>query len=241
MTQLKEHPEYFITKTGDVYSMINNAGNARSKPYKLKQTLGRDGYHWVGLKGVNRKMKKIHRLVAETFIHNPENKPVVNHIDGNKTNNNVENLEWVTYSENTLHAISTGLVTFKKGEESHASKLTNVQTVELIKMVLNGSTNEEIATKFDLHPRYVSLIRHKKRQKHIWDKYYNTVATVKSSKIINSKDPKVLQEIVRQAFETEKSNAQIGRDFNIDASVVSRIRNNNKPTEYYIPYMKKYL
>lgn len=63
------------------------------------------GYNQITLqKNGQKKYYKIHRLVAETFINNPKNLPEVNHIDGNKQNNTVDNLEWVTTSENQLHS-----------------------------------------------------------------------------------------------------------------------------------------
>ena len=73
------------------------------------------GYKKVELvKNGQRKSIRVHRLVAQAFIPNPENKLEVNHIDGNKTNNHVENLEWVTSSENTIHAYTTKLSSQKR-------------------------------------------------------------------------------------------------------------------------------
>jgi len=73
----------------------------------------------------NKKMIRVHRAVAESFIPNPESKEMVNHKDGNKINNCINNLEWVTNSENMKHAYNTGLKTNDsiKGELSNTSKL----------------------------------------------------------------------------------------------------------------------
>ena len=242
MTQIKNHKEYYISRNGEVYSMINNAGNKRKKPYKLKQTLDRNGYYWVGLKGSNKAMEKVHRLVAKAFIPNPENKPVVNHIDGNKTNNNVENLEWCTYSENTKHAHNTGLCNVLKGENASNAKLTNEECKELIQYTLDGYTNDELSKIYGLHSRYISLIRHKKRWKTIWDTYFKGVDSIKSEALNKQRDADTLKSIVDEAFTTKNSNAAIGRKYNVDPSTISRIRHNDKKVQkYFLPYMEKYL
>lgn len=99
LKQIKDFSNYFISDCGSVYS--NKRGNfIKLVPYINKK----NKYMYVSLckKAIVYK-KSIHRLVAEAFIPNPKNKFDVNHIDGNKQNNNVENLEWTTRSENMLH------------------------------------------------------------------------------------------------------------------------------------------
>lgn len=96
--QIKGFPEYYVTDTGDVYSR-NYKNTGRIK--KMSPVKRSDGYLRLMLKG---KGYYIHRLVAEAFIPNTDKKAQVNHKNGDKTDNRVENLEWCTRSENVRHA-----------------------------------------------------------------------------------------------------------------------------------------
>lgn len=96
---------------------VSNTGRVRNdQTGKILKASKSDGYLVISISlgHGNMKRKRVHRLVAEYFIPNPENKPFVNHIDGKRDNDYVENLEWVTPSENMQHARKTGLYEYQK-------------------------------------------------------------------------------------------------------------------------------
>lgn len=121
--------------------LVNREGTVIRKNDRIivKPMLDPAGYYRVSIthikpNGTIADYERTHRVVASAFLPNPENKQTVNHIDGNKLNNNVINLEWATYSENTVHAIDTGLANqeYKKLARPYRRKLTEEQA-QLVK------------------------------------------------------------------------------------------------------------
>lgn len=109
----RDYYNYIVYDDGRIYSKLR-------KRY-LTNKIMKDGYCRLQLYNNNGcKMFNVHRIIAEVFIQNPSNKPFVNHIDGNKQNNRVENLEWCTQKENIEHAIKHGL---KKRQEINTGPL----------------------------------------------------------------------------------------------------------------------
>lgn len=144
-----EWKKIFIDCVETNYS-VSNIGEVRNdKTGKIMKLGFHQGYRTVGLT-VNGKMtgKRVHRLVAFAFIPNPENKPYVNHINGDRGDNRVENLEWVTPAENTQHAVRTGLMAPTRERPVIQFELSGRRIAEYKSIAeacrITGSTGEKI-------------------------------------------------------------------------------------------------
>lgn len=127
----------------------------------LSPVKDKDGYYRTAFTDINKKTKNItiHRIVAKTFIENPSNKKCVNHINGIKDDNRVDNLEWVTVLENNLHAIKLGLKKPLKGENHNLVKINTEQVNNIRYEWSTGNFKQkEIALKYGLQQSQISRI-----------------------------------------------------------------------------------
>ena len=138
--------EYFLTKTGEVYRQ------GKFKP--LKQILNsQSGYLQVDLWKNNKGVRKyIHRLLAEHFILNIDNKPEVNHKNSNRQDNTLNNLEWVTSSENSYHAYQAGYAT-----QHQRRKLTEQDYKDIFSRFLTGESFSKIRKDYPIGAARLSI------------------------------------------------------------------------------------
>lgn len=164
---------YEISSLGRVRSLDRFVrGRGQSMKFKpgVIRAIGvkREGYHFVNLCSRSRaKPHYIHRLVAAAFIDNPGNLPQVNHLDGDKANNQIENLEWCTGSDNCRHAIDSALYQPARGESSGAAKLTESDVREIRRLAESGVMHKDIAVLFCVERQAVTKIASRQRWAHI--------------------------------------------------------------------------
>lgn len=158
-----EITRYIIYSNGTIWSGISNRflNPSKSQEY-LNATICHNGKKY---------QRYIHRLVADAFIPNPENKSTVNHIDGNKHNNETSNLEWATYAENNIHGINSGLITPLHGEDKPSNIYTEDQIHAVCRMISVGYGNKEIERNVGVKSTMIAEIRRGLKWRYISKEY----------------------------------------------------------------------
>ena len=173
---------YQISNCGNVKSLLfgpKNRNTTKHKPQLLKQSLSSTGYSHVQLykDGISKTIN-VHRMVAIAFLPNPDGKPEINHIDANRSNNNVNNLEWVTHIDNLKHAVKLGN---RRPPSPKGSTKGRTHKYSIIQYSLNGEfikrweCVKDISTAMDLNenPIFSCLNNHcETSYGYIWVKHF---------------------------------------------------------------------
>lgn len=159
--------EYEVSSLGNIRSIdryVNHYIKNAKRLYKGKQKalrFDKDGYLRCTLKKDGKKFNfRVNRLVAIAFIKNSDNKNIVNHINGIKSDNRIENLEWVTNSENIIHAVKNRFI---------KTSLTDEEAIEIFNSRLS---NRKLGIIYNINSTIVWRIKNKKAYRHLWQQHY---------------------------------------------------------------------
>lgn len=160
--------EFICDKTG-IKLLITEEGKITEYGIRVKIRYNNNDYPRIELRRNKiRRNYNVHILLATLYIPNPENKPFVNHIDGDKKNFKLNNLEWCTASENMKHAVRIGLVTncTLKGENHNTSKHTYKDVLEIKEIYKQGNISmRALAKKYNTSSGFISdVVNNKRRQ-----------------------------------------------------------------------------
>lgn len=202
---------------------INNQFEIRSikrkTPFILKQKINKIGY--VVIRSTVYKKRRfflVHRLIALTFIPNPHNKPMINHKNGIKIDNRIDNLEWVTSSENIKHAFDFGLNKKRFGQNANFYKLSNKSVMNIFN---SNRPYKELAIKYKVCRVTISDIKTGRTWSHLTNKIFK-------QKVIMLTNKQILD-----IFHSTSTQYELSKLYNIHQSTVSNIktgRNNSHIT-----------
>jgi hypothetical protein len=159
--------EYQISNLGRIKSKEGIIIRSNGIPYKRESKILKPASDKGYLKGavcLNKKLVryKIHRIVADAFVNGKKDGLEVNHINGDKSDNNAQNLEWVTRSENMIHAVKIGLLLVKKGSQTKQSKMNELTVLKIYDLKNKGWQRKMILKELSITPdMYKDVIRGK--------------------------------------------------------------------------------
>lgn len=219
MNDFKTNSKYYpiaVNRNGDIKNL--ETGNIR------KQSIGKNGYAYIGTR--THGSLYTHRLVAEIFVGNPGKGYEVNHINGIKTDNRLENLEWVTRKQNMIHAAKNGLLNTRnraRGGDCNLSEYTEEEIRKVFSLLEDGLRNSDVAKKTGIPVSYVKTLRAGKSWAHIYKEY----------RIPTGRRDVISEETVRwicRQIVSGKGNTQIlkeCRSKNVNINIIKNIKYKN--------------
>lgn len=236
---------YLVTENGDIYN-INS--EKKVNVYIGKDPKNKDAlwYPIVRLKYVtnDERSEFIHRLVALAFIPNPENKPTVNHKDGNKLTPHVENLEWATFSENNTHALVMGLRSSPKQDPETCWLTTHTkdEVLHVAKLLENGISPKNIVSNYGYTYEFVYKIYNRETWKEVTKDFkFPPITRTKHSNIFTSHELYKMIKLFIDGKTVREVISEMGWEFNERTrSRVKFIKYNVDRGRYTIEQYNKY-